>query len=130
MVGKMAMLLWTIWHNRNNIVWNEIKVSARLVGMQAANMWNEWAKMNDLVTSPNNTAVSSHTTVPSLDQWQPPRQGYVKCNVDASFFDALDKIGLGLCIHDHQGRFMLVGSNIINGRLNTIEGEAMGRLPS
>jgi hypothetical protein len=27
--GKMAMLLWTIWHNRNNIVWNETKLTQR-----------------------------------------------------------------------------------------------------
>jgi ribonuclease HI len=49
----------------------------------------------------------------------------VKCNVDASFFDTFDKTGWGWCICDHQGRFMLAGSNIINGRLNTLEGEAM-----
>jgi hypothetical protein len=32
---------------------------------------------------------------------------------------------MGWCIRDHQGRFILAGSNIINGRLNALEGEAM-----
>jgi ribonuclease HI len=32
---------------------------------------------------------------------------------------------LGRRICDHQGRFVLPDSNIINGRLNTLEGEAM-----
>jgi ribonuclease HI len=36
-----------------------------------------------------------------------------------------DKTGWGWCICDHQGRFMLASSNTIQGRLNTIEGEAL-----
>jgi hypothetical protein len=38
---KMAMLLWVIWHNRNNYVYSEIKISARQVKMQAESMWKE-----------------------------------------------------------------------------------------
>ncbi|MCI09099.1 ribonuclease H protein [Trifolium medium] len=30
--GQMAMLLWMLWHNRNNMVWNEEKINARDIG--------------------------------------------------------------------------------------------------
>jgi hypothetical protein len=33
--------------------------------------------------------------------------------------------GSGWCTQDNQGRFLLVGSNVNHGRLNTIEGETM-----
>ncbi|MCH83939.1 cytochrome P450 [Trifolium medium] len=58
-------------------------------------------------------------------QWQPPHPGYLKCNVDASFYNATRITGGGWCLRDHRGRFILAGTNLINGRLNTLEGEAM-----
>jgi ribonuclease HI len=60
-----------------------------------------------------------------VQQWIPPCQGYVKCNVDASFYNTAGATGWGRCLRDHRGRFILAESNVIQGRLNTIEGEAM-----
>ncbi|PNX75879.1 cytochrome p450 [Trifolium pratense] len=51
--------------------------------------------------------------------------GYLKCNVDASFLATTNATGSGWCFRDNQGRFLLAGSNVIHGRLNTIEGEAV-----
>ncbi|GAU42304.1 hypothetical protein TSUD_136900 [Trifolium subterraneum] len=98
--GKTTMLLWTIWHNRNNNVWNNVKVSARHVGMQAANLWNDWARANDLVAAHNSTTARQNDGH-SQDHWKPPRQGYEKCNIDASSFESIDKTGWGWCIRDH-----------------------------
>jgi hypothetical protein len=39
--GKVAVLLWCIWHNRNNKVWNNNTITAQQIGMQAAHMWHE-----------------------------------------------------------------------------------------
>ncbi|GAU13776.1 hypothetical protein TSUD_82850 [Trifolium subterraneum] len=60
-----------------------------------------------------------------LQQWMHPPPGYVKCNVDVSFYDTTEATGWELCVRDHQGRFMIVETNIMYAKLNTIEGEAM-----
>ncbi|MCI53373.1 hypothetical protein A2U01_0074619, partial [Trifolium medium] len=57
--------------------------------------------------------------------WTPPREGYLKCNVDASFFAKADATGSGWCLRDHQGRFILAGSNVNHGTRSTVEGEIM-----
>ncbi|GAU37059.1 hypothetical protein TSUD_274200 [Trifolium subterraneum] len=131
--GKMALLLWTIWQNRNNMVWNNIKHQARQIGTKAAQAWNEWAMIHGLLEEqqrslflPQHTAPTSQQhDAPAAIQWQPPHPGYLRCNADASFYNADGKTGWGWCLWDHRGRFILASTNLINGRLTTLEGEAM-----
>jgi hypothetical protein len=42
-VSKAAVLMWFIWQNQNNYVWNDNKSSAQQVGMQAEQFWQQWA---------------------------------------------------------------------------------------
>ncbi|GAU28498.1 hypothetical protein TSUD_295010 [Trifolium subterraneum] len=49
MAGQMATLLWCIWRNRNNNVWNNNKISAQQVGMQATHMWNAWTMAQGII---------------------------------------------------------------------------------
>jgi ribonuclease HI len=131
--GKMAMLLWTIWQNRNNIVWNDNKLNARQVGLQAAQAWNEWAMVQGFLEDQQQPLVLQQQTAPVaqqqagsvMHQWQPPLPGYLKCNVDASFYNTARGTGGGWCLRDHRGRFILAGTYFINERLNTMEGEAI-----
>jgi hypothetical protein len=51
--GKMALLLWVIWQNRNNFVWNEAKITARQVGFEVASMWEDWIAVNEQVETTN-----------------------------------------------------------------------------
>jgi hypothetical protein len=127
-VGKMAILLCIIWQNRNNYVWNEVKIGAQQAAIQAENMWNEWAIVNGAkadASRPMTVSAPHITAGRDSSIWQPPTKGFLKCNVDASFFDSVNAIGWGWYLRDHQGRFMMAGANIIQARLNTIEGEAM-----
>ena len=39
-------------------------------------------------------------------QWQPPTEGYVKCNIDAALFGDQQCFGIGMCIRNTQGRFV------------------------
>ncbi|PNY04011.1 putative protein phosphatase 2C 42-like protein [Trifolium pratense] len=64
-----------------------------------------------------------HDAVSEMQHWQPPSQGYFKCNVDASFYNNAGATGWGWCSRDRRGRFIIAGSNVMHGRLNTIEGE-------
>ncbi|AES70846.1 hypothetical protein MTR_3g064060 [Medicago truncatula] len=39
--------------------------------------------------------------------WHKPTGGHYKCNVDDSFSHALSKVGIGICIREDDGRFVL-----------------------
>ncbi|MCI19112.1 hypothetical protein A2U01_0040267, partial [Trifolium medium] len=40
--GRFAVMLWVLWSNRNNQVWNDSKEDGRSLGFKAWNLWNEW----------------------------------------------------------------------------------------
>jgi hypothetical protein len=42
-----------------------------------------------------------------VTRWQRPAHGRFKCNIDASFLTSTNKVGLGMCIRDEDGRFVL-----------------------
>jgi hypothetical protein len=47
--SRTATLMWFIWQNRNNLVWNDSSTSAHQLGIQAATYWNQWAVINGLL---------------------------------------------------------------------------------
>jgi hypothetical protein len=40
-------MIWTLWNNRNNWLWNNEKKSATSLGMLAFQAWKEWIIAND-----------------------------------------------------------------------------------
>ncbi|GAU41340.1 hypothetical protein TSUD_179530 [Trifolium subterraneum] len=40
-VGRVAMLLWSIWHNRNDKLWNDNVQTPRQIGRYAFDAWND-----------------------------------------------------------------------------------------
>ncbi|GAU35683.1 hypothetical protein TSUD_162550 [Trifolium subterraneum] len=40
--GQVAMLLWVLWNNRNNSLWNDSKEPGRSLGIKAMQLWQEW----------------------------------------------------------------------------------------
>jgi ribonuclease HI len=88
-------------------------------------MWHEWAMAQGLLDEQQQEVQLLQVDSLELQQWQPPPLSYVKCNVDASFFNNDGATGWGWCVRDHRGRFLLAGTNLIQAHLNTLEGEAM-----
>ncbi|WJX78361.1 hypothetical protein P8452_61592 [Trifolium repens] len=123
-LSKAAVLMWFIWQNRNNKVWNDSNLSAQQVGVQALTYWHQWATINGLLQEHQQPA--PHTTaVNNFVQWNPPPFGFLKCNVDASFFNTVGATGCGWILRDYRGQFQLAGSNIMHASLSVLEGEAM-----
>jgi hypothetical protein len=57
---------------------------------------------------------SAQTTIPQVrptrqedDHWKKLAPDRYKCNIDASFSAALNRVGLGMCIRDDDGAFVL-----------------------
>ncbi|GAU35928.1 hypothetical protein TSUD_69610 [Trifolium subterraneum] len=44
-VGRVAMLLWSIWHNRNDKLWNDNVQMSRQIGRHAFDAWNDWTSV-------------------------------------------------------------------------------------
>jgi ribonuclease HI len=123
-VSKAAVLVWFIWHIRNEKVWNDGNTSAAQVGIQAAAYWSQWAAVNGALHD-QQQPVQQQVLAPNQTQWQQPAIGTLKCNVDASFFTANGATGWGWCLRDHRGRFKLAATNIIYSSYSVVEGEAL-----
>ncbi|MCI08932.1 pentatricopeptide repeat-containing protein, partial [Trifolium medium] len=86
MAGRAAMLIWVLWNNRNNWVWNNVKEQGQHLGIKAMSLWNEWEAVQ-FVTSSNRQEIQQQQTA----VWQKPSQGKYKCNVDAGFHEGARK---------------------------------------
>jgi ribonuclease HI len=120
--GQVAMLVWTIWNNRNNWVWNNDKENGLQLGYKALSLWHEWYAVQSVYTS-------GEQQVQQLQlSWQPPIRGKYKCNIDAGVHEAERKTSAGWCVRDHRGRFILGGSSWIHGKCSSNEGETLALL--
>jgi ribonuclease HI len=120
--GKAAMLLWSIWSNRNNYVWNHEKEMGQQLGHKALCLWLEW-----YVVQREFASDVQQVPLQQLD-WQPPPRDKYKCNVDVGVHDEARKTSTGWCVRDYRGHFIMGGSSWINGRCSSNEGEALALL--
>jgi len=74
-------------------------------------------------TTRNSSATMSDMV---LVRWQRPQRGRLKCNVDASFSDSLNITGIGICVHDDEGTFVLAKIVSISPMCSIVVGEALG----
>lgn len=81
----------------------------------------EWLAPNSSPRQQHDTAISpavmpSHvavqqqllpTSVPGITRWQKPLPGRLKCNISAAFSTVLNRVGIGMCLRDDEGAYML-----------------------
>ncbi|XP_030925006.1 uncharacterized protein LOC115952053 [Quercus lobata] len=94
----MAMVMWTIWHRRNQLrVSSNVFPKAQVLqqAIQALAMFQQ--SQQSLI---NNVAVTrpSHRV-----QWSPPPANCAKLNFDGAVFPKLGKASLGVVVHDSHG---------------------------
>src|SRR4030065_2026083 len=71
---------------------------------------------------------SRHPTSHGDLKWYKPSPGRYKCNVDASFSHSFNRVGLGMCIRDDKGCFVLAKTEWLSPLLELDLGEALGLL--
>jgi ribonuclease HI len=120
--GKAAMLLWILWKNRNNWVWNQEKELGQHLGYKAMALWYEWKAVQQVSSAGTQQVQQQHLS------WQPPPRGKYKCNVDVGIHKDARKTSFGWCLRDHRGNFVVGGSSWINGTCSSNEGEAIALL--
>jgi hypothetical protein len=75
--GQFAVLLWTVWNNRNDKVWNGKNEAGRSMGFKALHLWHDWFALQHHQPT---IQQQQHVTT-----WQKPPMGWSKCNVDVDF---------------------------------------------
>ncbi|GAU34127.1 hypothetical protein TSUD_66060 [Trifolium subterraneum] len=122
-VGRVTMLLWCIWHNRNDKLWNDNAQMPRQLGRYAFDAWNDWYSVHKL----QRNSVSG-TIEADLVKWEKPALGWVKCNVDAAFLSGSGKTSVGVCFRDNRGHLMAGMTQWQQTVLSPVEGEAWALL--
>lgn len=59
-------------------------------------------------------------------RWQKPARGRYKCNIDAFFSSSLNRVGLGMCIQNDAGEYVLARIDWFSPLCDVVIGEAVG----
>ncbi|GAU34524.1 hypothetical protein TSUD_393980 [Trifolium subterraneum] len=119
-----SVMLWSLWKCRNNQVWDNVTDNTHTICERARHLLTSW-KNSQQVRSLVSTEVSQVTQ--HMD-WTKPSSGRYKCNIDASFSSSLNKVGIGICIRDDQGRFVIARTEWLTPIMEVEVGEAIGLL--
>ncbi|CAJ2653028.1 unnamed protein product [Trifolium pratense] len=122
--GLFAVLLWVLWNNRNDKVWNGSTEAGRSLGLKARQLWCEWYS----VQTQWQQRPGAEQQQQQVLTWQKPPTGWYKCNADAGFYNELNKSSAGWCLRDHTGSFVKAGTIWNEGKCSIIEGEALALL--
>ncbi|CAJ2647159.1 unnamed protein product [Trifolium pratense] len=118
-----ACVLWSIWKQRNNQIWNNVIDAQHFVFSRAINMLQDWKAVRIVTSKPGPTVQDS-----AVRSWRRPTIGRVKCNIDASFPPSSDRVGIGICIRDEHGAFVLAKTEWFTPKCEVHIGEALGLL--
>ncbi|KAK2359027.1 hypothetical protein QL285_096155 [Trifolium repens] len=130
--------MWSLWKHRNLKLWEDVNETDGQVIDRAFHLIEDWSTANATIQSqaplraPVRGAQHTHPGMASSSSlataWQRPLQGRLKCNVDASFSNSLNRTGIGMCIRDAEGTFVLAKTFNFSPRCAVPLGEAMGLL--
>jgi len=116
-------LMWSIWKNRNNKVCNDSTDTCQTICNRATSLLQSWTNAQEVKQQGCTRSTPRHETT-----WTTPSPGRYKCNVDASFSEALDIVGIGMCIRDSEGAFVLARTEWFSPITDVNIGEAIGLL--
>ncbi|MCH98629.1 ribonuclease H protein, partial [Trifolium medium] len=118
-----AVVLWSIWQSRNNKLWRSQAETATTVYHRACTVLTDWQMAQE-----EHKKSITRQQQPTESRWSKPSMGRYKCNIDASFSPGLNKVGIGTCIRDNQGSFVLAKTEWISPMCDVEMGEAQGLL--
>jgi ribonuclease HI len=129
-------MLWSLWKHRNLKLWQGVNETEAQVIDRAFHLIDDWGSANidiqeqtlpraPLIGLPRDNQDRASTSS-SDTSWKRPQQGSLKCNIDASFSDSLNRTGVGMCIRDSEGTFVLAKTLNFSPLCSVHLGEAMG----
>ena len=132
---RLSTVMWSIWKHHNLRVWDNVTETSVVVVERARNMVTNWQLANAPTTlaatsPPHHTLAANVETSVSKQQnkilWQPPMSGRYKCNIDATFSSHHNRTGIGVCVRDSEGIFVLSKTLTYPCTVSVDVGEALG----
>ncbi|CAN1812050.1 Putative ribonuclease H protein At1g65750 [Linum perenne] len=119
-VGVWDVVMWSLWWERNQRVWNGESRPARIIVEAGINAKLEWEVARGVVDqNQGRREVRSR----ECGEWHVPPVGKLKCNIDASFKRDEHKWGCGMAIRDHNGNLVVFRTFWQMGDPSVQEGE-------
>lgn len=88
-----AATQWSLWRGQNELLWENVAVLPRQIAQHATSFLGDWTHANALEAQASAQCIEVQQV-----KWLPPRLGFLKCNIDASFSEVNGKIIFGMCI--------------------------------
>ncbi|KAF4394721.1 hypothetical protein F8388_015627 [Cannabis sativa] len=121
-IEKLAMILWSVWGARNDLVWNDKAISVERVVSSAITHLELWKFAQSI-----NGGASSSSGQPRADveHWIKPSLGELKVNCDAALFLGERSHGLGWIARDHAGLCVAAAAVKHRGDIDPVVAEAL-----
>lgn len=129
LIQRLSSVLWSLWKHRNLKVWEDVTETSATVVERARHLVEDWQLANTpyicapSLPHPQSAASSSHD---HRITWQPPGVGRYKCNIDAAFSSHVNRTGIGMCVRDAEGTFVLAKAFTYPCIVPVAVGEALG----
>ncbi|XVE79954.1 hypothetical protein DITRI_Ditri14bG0098900 [Diplodiscus trichospermus] len=106
-VSMVAMVLWNLWSNRNEIVWHQKNFAPNKIVQRSMIQLQQW-----LNTRNNEKRINVADNPGQEMKWVRPNAGWLKCNVGAAVFASESLAGSGIVVRDSNGCFVAVKSAV------------------
>lgn len=98
----ITWILWAIWKNRNSILYAETQVPLDVQVQQVREETRLWHELN----KPEGNAVITNGIHDENRKWEPPINGFMKCNIHVNWRNAKLHSGGSFIIRDSSGNVL------------------------
>ncbi|XP_074342149.1 uncharacterized protein LOC141679584 [Apium graveolens] len=97
---SISMVCWSLWKNRNNIVWNEKSLEATEVVNSSILVFNQWKSAQDRSFD---NSFGFITPSDGKEHWKLPQINMIMVNTDATLFEDSGHFSFSILARDHEG---------------------------
>ncbi|CAN1217475.1 Putative ribonuclease H protein At1g65750 [Linum perenne] len=104
-VQNVAAVVWSLWRERNDRVWNQQSKHEELIVKQGQEQVQEWWELKQGVANVR-TQAPINDRERHGNRWQQPDPGVIKINMDAALFFEEGRHDVGLVARDEHGNLL------------------------
>ncbi|KAG7597661.1 Ribonuclease H-like superfamily [Arabidopsis suecica] len=124
-------ITWRIWKSRCDYIFRKINRSPTSEARKGSQDVYEWLEATTTNSTDTNIDHNGPIRCPRRDnntQWNPPPEGWVKCNFDSGYVKDRGFTSTGWIVRDHNGQVIHAGCAKIPKSHSPLEAEALGFL--
>ena len=111
MRDQIIFIFWRAWHLRNDLIFGKGKESVAASARFVENYWASYAAYHSLPPGdsknkgkgPMDGLRWAPDNVGAKTDWNPPPNGFLKINVDASFVESIREASVGVVVRNAAG---------------------------